>query len=148
MAWIVDSAIVGVVVFIGNVVVLGIAPRRDPRVCTIGGEPAICESLTGVGVLLVLLWIVVVAVGVLWFWHGSLVGERGVTPGRRVVSIRVVDAATGAPIGRARGIGRAFAALVSAIPLTLGYLWMIWDERGQTWHDKMVGSMVVVDPTV
>jgi hypothetical protein len=25
----------------------------------------------------------------------------------------------------------------------LGYLWALWDERKQTWHDKVVNSIVV-----
>ena len=25
----------------------------------------------------------------------------------------------------------------------LGYLWMLWDDKKQTWHDKVVGSSVV-----
>ncbi|MFM8387932.1 MAG: RDD family protein, partial [Actinomycetota bacterium] len=24
----------------------------------------------------------------------------------------------------------------------LGYLWMLWDSEKQTWHDKMVSSVV------
>ncbi len=26
---------------------------------------------------------------------------------------------------------------------SLGYLWMLWDDDKQTWHDKMVRSIVV-----
>jgi uncharacterized RDD family membrane protein YckC len=25
----------------------------------------------------------------------------------------------------------------------LGYLWMLWDKEKQTWHDKIIGSIVV-----
>jgi len=27
--------------------------------------------------------------------------------------------------------------------LLIGYLWMLWDDEKQTWHDKVVGSVVV-----
>jgi uncharacterized RDD family membrane protein YckC len=27
----------------------------------------------------------------------------------------------------------------------LGYLWMLWDDKNQTWHDKVVNSVVIVD---
>jgi uncharacterized RDD family membrane protein YckC len=47
------------------------------------------------------------------------------------------------PIGLGRGIGRYFARILSALPLFLGYFWMIWDGEKQTWHDKLVGTVVV-----
>jgi uncharacterized RDD family membrane protein YckC len=82
-------------------------------------------------------------VGVAYF--GMLEGgPTGQTLGKRVCNIRVVDATTGqAGIGIGRGIGRYFARWLSAIVLLLGYLWMLWDPRKQTWHDKLVGSIVV-----
>lgn len=56
----------------------------------------------------------------------------------------LVDASTGQPgIGVGRGVGRYFARWLSSIPLGLGYFWMLWDGRKQTWHDKLVGSLVV-----
>ena len=71
-------------------------------------------------------------------------GPTGQTIGKRALGIRVVDAATGQPpIGYGRGIGRYFARIISAIPCGLGYLWMLWDGRKQTWHDKIVGTLVV-----
>ena len=43
--------------------------------------------------------------------------------------------------------GRAFiryiGRIVSAIPLLLGYFWMLWDNEKQTWHDKFAGAVVV-----
>ena len=61
------------------------------------------------------------------------------------MSIRVVDLrdGTGAPIGYGRALGRALMSIVSGVVLLLGYLWMIWDSEKQTWHDKVVGSVVV-----
>jgi uncharacterized RDD family membrane protein YckC len=32
-----------------------------------------------------------------------------------------------------------------SLPLLLSYLWPLWDQRNQTLHDKMVGSIVVRD---
>ena len=70
-------------------------------------------------------------------------GTTGQTLGKRALSVRVVDAHTGAPSGVGRAIGRYFARIISAIPCFLGFLWMLWDPNKQTWHDKMVGSFVV-----
>jgi uncharacterized RDD family membrane protein YckC len=70
-------------------------------------------------------------------------GARGQTPGKRAVSIRVADATTGAAIGPGRAIGRTFGKYISSMFFDLGFLWMLWDPQKQTWHDKMVGSVVV-----
>lgn len=68
---------------------------------------------------------------------------RGQTPGMKAAGIRVVDAQSSQPIGTGRAVGRYFATFLSGIPCALGYLWMLWDPNKQTWHDKLVNSVVV-----
>jgi len=81
---------------------------------------------------------VVVGLVVLLFWV-----ERQGPPGKLVLGLRIIDAATGGlpPVGRL--ITRYIGYVVSALPVCLGYLWMLWDGRKQTWHDKMGGTLVV-----
>jgi uncharacterized RDD family membrane protein YckC len=70
-------------------------------------------------------------------------GPTGQTIGKRVLGVRVVDAASGQPgIGFGRAVGRYFASILSAIPCLLGYFWMLWDDRKQTWHDKLLSTNV------
>jgi uncharacterized RDD family membrane protein YckC len=90
---------------------------------SLGGE----LMLNLIGALLVLL-----------FW-----AERQGTPGKLVLGLRIVDAETGGtpPIGRL--VLRYVGYLVSALPLGLGYLWVLWDPRRQGWHDKMAGTLVI-----
>jgi uncharacterized RDD family membrane protein YckC len=38
---------------------------------------------------------------------------------------------------------RWIVAYISGATIFLGYLWMLWDPRKQTWHDKAAGSFVV-----
>jgi len=75
------------------------------------------------------------------YFHGS----TGQTPGNSALSIKVVDLrdGTGRPIGYGRAFIRWLGSILSAIPLFLGYFWMLWDPEKQTWHDKMAGSVVV-----
>jgi uncharacterized RDD family membrane protein YckC len=75
------------------------------------------------------------------YFHGS----TGQTPGDTALSIKVVDLrdGTGRPIGYARAFVRWLGSILSAIPLFLGYFWMLWDPERQTWHDKIAGSVVV-----
>lgn len=36
---------------------------------------------------------------------------------------------------------------ISGLILSLGYLWLLWDQDRQTWHDKIVGTVVMVPNT-
>ena len=38
---------------------------------------------------------------------------------------------------------RAAAAILSVIPLGLGYWWAFWDSRRQPWHDKIMHTYVL-----
>lgn len=70
-------------------------------------------------------------------------GESGQTIGKRAMNIRVADSATGASIGYGRGAIRWVGRILSALPLGLGYFWMLWDDNSQTWHDKLAACVVV-----
>src|SRR4051812_9683919 len=70
-------------------------------------------------------------------------GRTGQTPGDAALGIRVVDIDTGEVIGYGRAFGRVLVSIVSTLVLLIGYLWMLWDKRKQTWHDKAVSSLPV-----
>ncbi len=68
---------------------------------------------------------------------------RGGTFGKRMVGLRVEDYATRDTIGLARALTRYAVAVVGGLAILIGYLWCIWDDDKQTWHDKAAGSVVV-----
>jgi uncharacterized RDD family membrane protein YckC len=70
-------------------------------------------------------------------------GRTGQTPGNAVLGIRVLDIETREVIGYGRAFIRALVAIVSALVILIGYLWMLWDGRKQTWHDKAAGSLPI-----
>ncbi len=70
-------------------------------------------------------------------------GATGQTFGKRALGIRVISFDTGGVIGYARGFIRWIGRILSAIPLFLGYFWMLWDSEKQTWHDKLASAVVV-----
>jgi len=78
-------------------------------------------------------------------YYTVAISRWGQTLGALALSLKVVH-----PDGSLLSPGRAFVrwigALVSTFAFGLGYLWMIWDKRKQTWHDKMAGSVVVKVP--
>ena len=65
------------------------------------------------------------------------------TPGKMLMGQIIVDAETGEPIGPGSAILRYLVSLISALPLYLGYFWMIWDDKKQTWHDKAANTLVI-----
>ena len=74
-----------------------------------------------------------------FWWRG------GQTPGMRAWRIRVIsNAGTGLPIGTA--VWRFGAALLSLVALGLGFVWMLFDARNLTWHDRLSGSRVIFIP--
>jgi len=78
------------------------------------------------------------AIAVILFW-----AWKQATPGKMVVSARIVNARTGEPASVGQLIGRYFAYFLSMIPLGLGFFWIAFDERKQGWHDKLAGTVVV-----
>ena len=90
--------------------------------------------------------IILILIGILLtvFLYVRAMGKTGQTWGAKIVGVRVIDERTGAPIGFWRALGRSlFANFISANVFYLGYLWMLWDDKKQTWQDKVVNSVVV-----
>jgi len=67
---------------------------------------------------------------------------NGQTIGKKVMGIRVVSA-SGGPVDLLHAFIRSLGKVLSWICLLLGYLWMLWDEKSQTWHDKLAETYVV-----
>ena len=82
---------------------------------------------------------VIVSFGYYTYFHGS----TGQTPGDAALAIRVLDIETREVIGYQRAFIRCLVSIVSGLVIALGYLWMLWDPRKQTWHDKAASSLPV-----
>lgn len=76
---------------------------------------------------------------VLAYW----IGNRGGSPLRVRLGVLILDENDGSYIGTKRAVFRGLMSYVSQIALLLGYLWMLWDPKKQTWHDKVAKSVVV-----
>ncbi|MEP7155901.1 MAG: RDD family protein [Betaproteobacteria bacterium] len=81
------------------------------------------------------------AVVVVAFWM-----TKQATPGKMLVSARVVDATTLGKISAGQAIGRYFGYIVCMISLGLGFLWVGIDARKQGWHDKLASTLVIRNP--
>lgn len=75
-----------------------------------------------------------------WFWvHG------GQTLGLRAWKLRVVRR-DGRPITWSQALLRYFAALVSWAAFGLGFLWILVDKDGMSWHDRFSETLTVRVP--
>jgi len=112
----------------------------------------------------ILFQVVLPALAAILFWR-----FRGATPGKMLISARIVDAQTYGPPSTGKLIGRYFAYIVSMFPgiavpvvialtrpdlqmwilvtplLMWGFLWIAFDKRKQGWHDKLAGTVVIHD---
>jgi uncharacterized RDD family membrane protein YckC len=77
------------------------------------------------------------------FWNLVRQGKTGQTIGKGVLNIRLVRLDGINPPGAGLSIGRAFLHIVDQIPCYLGYLWPLWDDKRQTFADKILNTVVV-----
>ena len=66
----------------------------------------------------------------------------GQTPGKALLGLRVVSM-DGKRLGYGKAILRLIGYIVSGLPLYLGFIWIIFDDRRQAWHDKIAGTCVI-----
>lgn len=69
----------------------------------------------------------------------------GQTPGKMLMGLRIVRS-NGKPLTIRYALLRYVGYWVSAIPLGLGFLWVLVDDRREGWHDKLAGTCVMYSP--
>ncbi|ATY13570.1 RDD family protein [Amycolatopsis sp. AA4] len=70
-------------------------------------------------------------------------GNTGQSLGKRIVGIKLVSEAAGEPIGAGTAFVRDLAHALDSMAFALGYLWPLWDDKAQTFSDKILGTVVV-----
>jgi uncharacterized RDD family membrane protein YckC len=78
------------------------------------------------------------AVATVIFWI-----YRAATPGKMLLSIKIVDARTLTPPRGLQALIRYFGYIPSTLVLCLGFLWVAFDPRKQAWHDKIAQTLVI-----
>jgi len=74
----------------------------------------------------------------------SLLHVGGQPLGKRLMGLRL-SGPEDTPVLLGVSFLRALALLVSLLPLGLGYLWILIDEKQRAWHDLIAGTTVVID---
>lgn len=141
VAYLLDLLIVGVPsIVIVFAVILSVPTEFVP--C----DEGLCEEPTDSGWTAIYLSLLAIFLLQVLYWT-LLEGASGRTLGKRMLGIQTVDLQTGSVIGYGRAAGRYAVRLLFAfllwIPSLIDHLWMLWDDRDQTLHDKAVRSRVV-----
>ncbi len=73
-----------------------------------------------------------------WFWmHG------GQTLGMRAWRLKLLSR-DGGRVSLRQSLIRCAGALLSMLALGLGYLWVLFDRDGRSWHDHLSGTRLVM----
>ncbi len=65
------------------------------------------------------------------------------TPGKILLNMKIVSAEDGSPPSTAQFIIRYLGYIPSTLVIFLGFIWVGFDKRKQSWHDKMAKTVVV-----
>jgi uncharacterized RDD family membrane protein YckC len=96
------------------------------------------SAMALVGAVVVLLGVIIGIVYKPLMWSRS-----GQTVGYKVMRLKVVRAQDGGPLSGGQAVGRLFGYIVSGFLFSLGFIWILFDEKRQGWHDKLAGTVVI-----
>jgi uncharacterized RDD family membrane protein YckC len=98
-------------------------------------QRAAVAMIIGLGVMLAsLAWVA--------YNRWMIAGRTGQSLGKRLTKIRLIGEETQAPIGAANAFIRDLVHVLDAVTV-VGYLWPLWDDRPQTFADKIMKAIVV-----
>ncbi|MET9513513.1 RDD family protein [Streptomyces flavidovirens] len=102
----------------------------------IGG--AMGDSVGAILAIIGFLGVIAVAI-----WMLVQEGKTGQTLGKKTMGIRLLREADGQPLGVGMAFVRRLAHFLDSLACYLGWLWPLWDDKKQTFADKVCSSVVV-----
>jgi len=67
------------------------------------------------------------------------------TPGKIILGCHVLDEKTRQAMSVGQAVLRYVSYFVSILPMGLGIFWIAWDRKKQGFHDKIAGTVVIVE---
>ena len=115
-----------------------IAPMIIPYLLVSIGGANLSVGLMVTGYLLMF------AAGIYTIWNlGYRQGTTGQSLGKTVGKTKLVSEDTGQPLGFGQAFLRQLTHILDALPCYVGFLSPLWDEKNQTWADKIMRTAVV-----
>ena len=145
-SWIqrVGGYLVDMLVLIPGYLVVMIGAFMAPAMMdtTPGPNGEIDAGLSGAAVAVMLLGYAAV-IG-LHIWNRYIrMGRTGWSIGKQVVGIRLISESTGQPMGAGMAFVRDLAHVLDSLACYLGWLWPLWDQKRQTFADKLLTTVVI-----
>jgi uncharacterized RDD family membrane protein YckC len=78
-----------------------------------------------------------------WIYNRCVLGGRGQSLGKRVMSIKLLSEETGQPIGTLMAFVRDICHILDSLACYIGWLFPLWDAKRQTFADKIMRTVVV-----
>jgi uncharacterized RDD family membrane protein YckC len=70
-------------------------------------------------------------------------GNTGQSIGKEKMGIKLIKESDGQVLGPGYCFVRGLAHIVDAIPCYIGFLWPLWDDKAQTFADKICGTIEI-----
>jgi uncharacterized RDD family membrane protein YckC len=105
--------------------------------------PASDSGSSGTALIAILLYLV--AFGIWIYNRWIMQGRTGQSWGKQALGLKLLRMDNGQPIGAGMCLAREFAHLLDSLPCYIGFLWPIWDNRRQTFADKVLNTVVIAD---
>lgn len=103
-------------------------------------DAAASSTPVGAIIMIALAWLIMIG-GT--FFLIAKEGASGQTPGKKALGVKVIKETTGQPLGFGMTFVRYLCRYLNGLLCGLGWLWPLWDEKSQTWADKLAGTVVV-----
>lgn len=138
VAMVIDSIILMVLSFIIMFSAIVVGSIVEDIITQINSS--IVDYVLGIGALI----LVVIMISLQFVYYGHFWSTTGQTLGMKWLNIKVVDQKTQQPTSLIKGalrgtIGYSISGSVGG----LGYIWAIFDDNKQAWHDKIFDTQVV-----
>ncbi|MGW8783739.1 RDD family protein [Streptomyces sp. NPDC055796] len=98
---------------------------------------------SGPGVFFMIGWLYALGMAIFQLYKE---GTTGQTIGKKVVGISLRREADGAFLGFGMAFVRKLAHALDGIPCYIGFLWPLWDDKKQTFADKVCNTVVIQVP--
>lgn len=78
-----------------------------------------------------------------WGYYVGMTGYKGATLGKMLMKLEVVDENYQKITFGKAALREIIGKFVSSFVLCLGYLWVLFDDKKQGWHDKIAKTYVI-----
>lgn len=96
------------------------------------------------GALVAIGWLLILVGAGLAIWNQIIKqGKTGQSIGKGVLNIKLVREDDGQPMGAGMCFVRQITHALDSAACGIGYLWPLWDQKNQTFADKIMSTVVV-----